>query len=294
MRISLAARFFFALSLMLSVAGCGEDKESRPSEISLRVATLNLRNKEDWWEDRFPLIADGMAELKPDFVGLQEVSQPMMQLDVLLDLIEDRDGSLDYTPAFIPAPEPFLTLTGEGIAILSRFDVVKEQTLYLSDGRLCYFARVEVGEGQQVDFYNTHLHALASDDDIRAQQTADIVEFMAKNDVGFPTVLTGDFNSTDGKEAYGKVIDAGFVDVFREVHGDDTETIGNTFGVKLAREPVEQNVDSRIDYIFARPGTDGSTLEYKDAQVAWDQPAADGLYPSDHFGVVADLVLVLP
>jgi len=57
---------------------------------------------------------------------------------------------------------------------------------------------------------------------------------------------------------------------------------------------MEQNVDRRIDYIFARPGTDGATLEYKAARVAWDKPAADGLYPSDHFGVVADVVLVLP
>jgi hypothetical protein len=82
------------------------------------------------------------------------------------------------------------------------------------------------------------------------------------------------------------------VDIFREVHGDETESIGNTFSVELAREPVDFDPTVRIDYIFARPGTDGAAFEYKDARVAWDKPAEDGLYPSDHLGVIADVVLV--
>jgi len=52
--------------------------------------------------------------------------------------------------------------------------------------------------------------------------------------------------------------------------------------------PVEATrlIDQRIDWVFARPGTRPVVVER--AFLAGDEPV-DGLFPSDHFAVVADL-----
>ena len=45
----------------------------------LRVATLNILNLADRWEERLPLLLADTAALRPDLLGLQEVVYPMQQ-----------------------------------------------------------------------------------------------------------------------------------------------------------------------------------------------------------------------
>ena len=46
---------------------------------SLHVATLNIRNLADRWDERLPLILADMATLQPDVLGLQEVVYVLQQ-----------------------------------------------------------------------------------------------------------------------------------------------------------------------------------------------------------------------
>src|SRR5829696_5007259 len=45
----------------------------------LLVATLNILNLADRWEERLPLLLADMAALQPDVIGLQEVVYPLQQ-----------------------------------------------------------------------------------------------------------------------------------------------------------------------------------------------------------------------
>src|SRR5437879_13298799 len=45
----------------------------------LQVATLNIRNLADRWDERLPLILADMAALQPDVLGLQEVVYVLQQ-----------------------------------------------------------------------------------------------------------------------------------------------------------------------------------------------------------------------
>ena len=45
----------------------------------LHVATLNILNLADRWDERLPLLLADMAALQPDLLGLQEVVYPMQQ-----------------------------------------------------------------------------------------------------------------------------------------------------------------------------------------------------------------------
>ena len=46
----------------------------------------------------------------------------------------------------------------------------------------------------------------------------------------------------------------------------------------------------RIDYVMVRCGIHGPTLDVVDCRPAFDEPV-DGVWASDHFGVVADLAV---
>lgn len=70
------------------------------------------------------------------------------------------------------------------------------------------------------------------------------------------------------------------------------ENLGHTFTVHnplmTKASDVRQEVSRRIDYIFVRCDENGPTLEIVSCALAFAEPV-DGIWPSDHFGVVADL-----
>ena len=49
----------------------------------------------------------------------------------------------------------------------------------------------------------------------------------------------------------------------------------------------------RIDYVFVRCGDHGPTLDVSACARIFDEPV-DGVWASDHFGVVADLTVPTP
>jgi endonuclease/exonuclease/phosphatase family metal-dependent hydrolase len=102
----------------------------------------------------------------------------------------------------------------------------------------------------------------------------------------------GDFNATPdsdeirfmtGLSSLG-VRSVYFVDAFGLVgHGDGTTfSRHNPFATDL-REP-----DRRIDYIFVRGPDQRGRGEPLDSRVCFDR-AVNGVYPTDHFGVVANI-----
>ena len=65
----------FSFALPVPVAGVGTlSADGWP-----HVATLNIRNLADRWDERLPLLLADMAALQPDLLGLQEVVYPLQQ-----------------------------------------------------------------------------------------------------------------------------------------------------------------------------------------------------------------------
>src|SRR5918996_5047597 len=72
-----------------SGSSCRSHSRSEPDERSdsghtagmdsLHVATLNISNLADRWDERLPLLLADMAALQPDILGLQEVVYPLQQ-----------------------------------------------------------------------------------------------------------------------------------------------------------------------------------------------------------------------
>ena len=65
----------------------------------LHVATLNIRNLADRWDERLPLLLADMAALQPDVLGLQEVVYPLQQDRLIGAAGEGRYESFRAGPA---------------------------------------------------------------------------------------------------------------------------------------------------------------------------------------------------
>jgi endonuclease/exonuclease/phosphatase family metal-dependent hydrolase len=116
------------------------------------------------------------------------------------------------------------------------------------------------------------------------------LEFIDRVAGGAPVILMGDFNALEDSEEIALVRAAGF----RDAYAEKGEPPGYTWdgsvnaNIQLQKrifpedfwlEPKQQ----RIDYIFFR----GPGLQVKIARVVLNSPR-EGLFPSDHFGVMAD------
>ncbi len=277
----------------------------------LRVATINVWNKAGPWPARLPLIRRELMRLAPEVVGLQEVLRfrPDSALAAPLSTTNDQATEiaegLGFQIAYSVASD-----YGNGLkfgnAVLSRYPIVHEQSFQLpgvesGETRSLLFALCDTPHGS-LPVFVTHLNWKFHQGAIRQRQVAFIAERIAElspiDGPHLPPVLMGDFNAApdadeirfltglcalDGKTVY-------FADawVFQGVGPGYTYDRVNDYAVK-AREPSR-----RIDYIFVRGPDRQFRGEPLHAELAFhaSEPAATGpVWPSDHFGVVADLAI---
>jgi endonuclease/exonuclease/phosphatase family metal-dependent hydrolase len=111
-------------------------------------------------------------------------------------------------------------------------------------------------------------------------------------------VLLGDFDDTPdsssirfwtGRQSLGD-LSVAYRDAWEATHPGDP---GHTFSpenplVRAGEMPSE--LGRRIDYVMVRCGTHGPSLDVVDCRRVFDRPV-DGVWASDHFGVLADLRL---
>lgn len=278
-----------------------------------RFVTLNM------WGDRAPLdarIAAAAAALKPlapDVVFLQEVREGDGLPNTAVDLATKLGGRfrVTYAPATTgPAGTwgPGSGAGAEGLAILTSHPMSGTTNRELPDSkpterRILLSARVDVW-GTPVWCHTTHLHWRLSDGVARERQVAAIDE--TTRDLGGAGtdlhVLAGDFNAAPDCDEIrflrGRHTLAGrrtvWQDAYATVHGQAAD---GERGVTWARRnPMTDGLawldrDRRIDYIFVSPERARSHGRVLDARVALDQPDAAGVWPSDHFAVLADVEL---
>ncbi len=243
----------------------------------LRVATLNILNLADRWEERLPLLLADTAALRPDVLGLQEVVYPMQQ-DRLLGA-----GSPDHYAVhrgWAGRPE-------YGNSLLVRAPLAAPdgaERLDLGHSRSALRVAVRLADGSRLVVAVTHLHHRVPDAAIRNEQAAALVSWLDAAPAATAQVVMGDFNADPTEPAYARMVAAGFRSAFAEANGTEPEV---TWPSGLQAPAMDTDGDpSCIDYIWLR----GPASAVK-ARLWADRPAAidPTLYPSDHLGVVATI-----
>lgn len=248
---------------------------------SLHVATLNIRNLADRWDERLPLILADMAALQPDLLGLQEVVYPLQQ-DRLIGAA--GDGRYEAIRGWAGRPE-----YGNALLVRQPLAASSVERLDLGLARCALRARIALPGGATVRMVVTHLHHVTADEHERDEQARQLVEWLAddeSSDGSAATIVVGDFNAEPDEPTYRRMGDAGFRSALLEANGEEPAVTWPS-GLDAPAKDTD-GPDGCLDYIWVR-----GAVRVESARLVFDRPAVDDptLYPSDHLGLSARLAI---
>ncbi|MBD1909407.1 MULTISPECIES: endonuclease/exonuclease/phosphatase family protein [unclassified Leptolyngbya] len=261
----------------------------------VKVATINILFDLTEWIQRREALADGLAAEKADVIALQEVKLPE---NTGAWLAEKLDMPYMYlTPKSSPEGHP----VKEGIAILSRYPFVQQDMIALqSQNRVSQYVQITVNE-QPLVFCNGHYYWYPGPHPDRDLQVQQVLDWLGQLPSELPVIAVGDFNGTPDTSAIA-LMRQHFTSAYAAYHGQEPEYTCPTPLVRRNWEKVLWHAwrnlrfnhtlrpwRGTLDYIFIN-----QHLRVKDCQLILNQPAPNSrtLYPSDHFGIVADLEIL--
>jgi endonuclease/exonuclease/phosphatase family metal-dependent hydrolase len=283
----------------------------------VRVATLNLwggyypvsepgigrtrpgADRHPAWTDRQAALATGLRELRPDLVAFQE-ALATDDLDQVAELLG---------PGYHVAHQAGREADGSGASVASRWPLgeVREVDLRVTprtQGEFpCVTLVAEVLAPAPVGplLFANHNPNFGLDFE-RERELQGVTAARAIEElVGRRrphVVVAGDFDTTPEAASMRfwrglQSLDGTSVcyrDAWETAHPDDA---GHTFtpdNPLLSAGTWPQERGRRIDYVMVRCGDHGPTLEVAACARIFDQPV-DGVWATDHFGVVADLAV---
>ena len=244
--------------------------------MSNRVLTLNTWQEKGPWQDRWEIILRGLQKEKPDIAAFQEVFNEGWSLQC-----QERTGY------------PFRVFPKEpgGLMILTRYPVKESGCLTMKTQsptedylRYALYAALEI-EGRKVAFFNTHLSWKLDEGEVRMGQVEELLQFIHDKTGNGPVFVTGDFNAPPGTTEIKKMmLKGGFVDLFGALHPKDSGLTWNNKNPFTAGSSVKMP-DRRIDFIFMR----GIPITQVNSVKLVLTESEQGIYASDHFGVIAEV-----
>ncbi len=244
----------------------------------LHVATLNILNLADRWDERLPLILADMAALQPDVLGLQEAVYVLQQDRLIGAAGADRYES---TRGWAGRPE-----YGNAMLVKEPLVAVAAERLDLGRGRSAVRARIDLAGGASINAAVTHLHHIPADEAARDEQARLLVDWLAAAPPADAIVVVGDFNAEPDEAAYARMRSAGYRSAYSEANGTEPEV---TWPSGLVGPAIDTDgPPGCLDYIWVQ-----GAISVDDCRLVFDRPAVGdpGLYPSDHLGLAAHLTV---
>jgi endonuclease/exonuclease/phosphatase family metal-dependent hydrolase len=237
--------------------------------VPLKVLTLNLWNDSGAWPERAKRIREWIDRLEPDLIAFQEALR-LAQGDQVQALLDGRGYHLDWVRA-----SAFWKRGREadagciGNAVASRFPIASREELRLpgsGDGEtraaLSLTLRAPLGP---VSFTVTHLNWKLDHGHVRERQVVALCDLALRRRPvgGFPPILAGDFNAEP-----------------------DAAEIRYVTGLQSLAGRSVVFLDA---WRMAGDGGPGFTWSNRNPHARRELDERDGVWPSDHFGVYAEL-----
>lgn len=255
---------------------------------TMRVVTWNLWWKFGPWEERQRGIVETLRAADADIIGLQETwSDQVAQLADALGMVAAYSGHKEHD---------------FGNAVLSRWPIASQERLTLPEGggrafRSAMYAAIDAPFGR-VPVFSTHFAHRFDRSAVRVEQAGALAQFVAERrgdpDKAYPPVVLGDLNAVPQSDEVRQLVGLSAPPVEGLVFSDAWDQVGEGPGFTWSPDNPHQ-VDSawphrRLDYVLVgwpRPRPAGNPHHIR---LLGTMPV-DGLVPSDHFAVCADLRL---
>ena len=300
--VSLRAAVLLTLLAHPIVDAVAAEPADRPTP--LRVVTYNLLHDgagsgfldgRTHLEERLDMAIRELKALDPDIVALQEASDSRRHGSVPERLAKALgfhvvfEAATEHVFGLAPLDWLLVTVMGfrEGSAILSRFPITSSGVHRLPrctkwlEPRILLETTISTMSGP-LRVYSTHT---GRGDECQLERVGEIVRDRQGDGV---SMLMGDFNTPETSNVLTTLrTGAGFIDAFRTMNpGINGPTVWQRI------ESLEPTVSRRVDFILLLNGR-ASKASVRSSRVVFDQPGRlpDGtvLWPSDHYGVLADI-----
>lgn len=250
----------------------------------IKVATLNLRNRQNRWLERRLLVVSELMETQPDLISLQEVYRPIGQGRWLRNQINSRlSGSSKHPYQIVQKRRQHLTRGYfEGLAILTRLPIVSHDAVNLGyQGRIALRVNVELPTREPLDFVAVHLHHGAEDRQARLEQGLRLTGWLNDHNPARKQVIAGDFNEIPSGPVI-QFIKQTYRSAFEEIRGYDPIATYPT--ALIARS---DGWSGCLDYVFISQAVN----RVMSAKIFCNKSAPQDtrLYPSDHVGLLVEL-----
>lgn len=268
------------------------------SDDLIKVASFNLRrdfgpSRKNRWEVRRSVAANVIRDSGAAIIGVQEVLPKMRQ-----DILKLLSGYSIFGQGRMMGQNPNSDEHSDIIIKNDDIEVSMVKTFWISKNpdtvsrayfsifpRICTVAEVKIKKsGQRIRVFNTHFdHVCWLARTLGVRMILDYIERANETDP-LPTILMGDFNAAPSSFAV-RIIREGLYDYqhvsLRDVYVDAKANLSNTYhGLKGRVKPGA----SPIDYIFV-------SEDFEVLNVKIDKANRNGVYPSDHYPVMATLRL---
>jgi endonuclease/exonuclease/phosphatase family metal-dependent hydrolase len=261
---------------------------------ALRVVTANVLGPANAsWEDRLPVLSRGLRRAAPDVAALQEV--PARDDGAVTALLGE---GYHVTPFSRTADD------GVGGVLATRWPhrlltEIDQRDPARGDDELPWATTVLVQVGTPVGDVVVAHHKPSWPfpwEDARERQAVRAARAVEEHVGGAHAVVLGDLDATPDAASVLFLRGRRPVDGFSVCYQDAWETVhprepGFTFDAVnplVRRGEVATAVTRRIDYVLVRSRLHGPTLQVRSCALLF-AAAEDGVWASDHFGVVADL-----
>jgi endonuclease/exonuclease/phosphatase family metal-dependent hydrolase len=263
--------------------------------VTLKILTLNIWNNSGPWGERCKRIREWIERLDPDVIGFQEVLRGA-GCDQLAEILEGHAYHREYikvVPFWNDASLDF------GNAVASRWPLLDQVETRLPDAgdgeqRAALTVTIDAPFGP-LSLTSLHLNWKLHHGWVRERQVvAACAAVLAQRPRGgFPPIMVGDFNAVPESTEIRYVAGLHALEG-RSVHFRDAWALagdgayGATWSNANPYARVALEPDRRIDYIFAGPPAAGGLGMIESCRVVCND-GAHGVWPSDHFGVYAEL-----
>lgn len=236
----------------------------------MQILTLNI------WGTRGPLdrrqiLIDAIRALNPDILCLQEATD------------EKLLSTLSY-PTCLQAPIGGLAILSRFPAKTNRVETYRTASALEPYRRQVLLAELDIGDGS-LWAVTTHLAWQAADEPTRISQVEELLKLVEP--LPDHLLLSGDFNAEPASPPIQRIVSSGFQDLFTTLHPQEPGITWDNRNPFIQSHTVKFP-DRRIDYLFLRK----KALEWArldDCRVVCGSPNPEGLFPSDHYGVLARL-----